>query len=76
MEHGILLSIKGLGDKESACNAGAAEDTGSIPGWGRFPGEGHSNPLQFSCLESPMDRGAWWATVHQVTKELDMTEAT
>ena len=44
--------------KETAYNVGAAEDTGSIPGWGRFPGEGHSNPLQFSCLENPMDRGA------------------
>ena len=43
-------------------------DTGWIPGWGRFPGEGHGNPLQYSCLENPRDRGAWWATVHGVTK--------
>ena len=43
-------------------------DTGSVPGWGRSPGEGHGNPLQFSCLENPMDRGAWRATVHRVTK--------
>ena len=49
--------------KESACNAG---DPGSIPGFGRFPGEGHENPLQYSCLENPMDRGAWWTTVHRV----------
>ena len=45
--------------KESACKAG---DQGSIPGSGRSPGEGHGNPLQYSCLENPMDRGAWWAT--------------
>ena len=48
----------------SACNAG---DLGSIPGSGRSPGEGNGNPLQYSCLENPMDRGAWWATVHRVT---------
>ena len=47
--------------KASACNVG---DLGSIPGSGRYPGEGNSNPLQYSCLENPMDRGAWWATVH------------
>ena len=51
--------------KASACNAG---DLGSIPGLGRPPGEGNGNPLQYSCLENPMDRGAWWATVHGVTK--------
>ena len=45
-----------------------------IPGLGRSPGEGDGNSLQYSCLENPMDRGAWWATVHAVTKELDMTE--
>ena len=49
--------------KESASNAG---DLGSIPGWGRSPGEGNGNPLQYSCLENPMDRGAWRATVHGV----------
>ena len=48
---------------------------GSIPGWGRSPEGGHGNPLQYSGLENPMDRGAWWTTVHSVT-ELDMTEAT
>ena len=48
----------------SVYNAG---DLGSIPGWGRFPGEGNGNPLQYSCLEDPMDGGAWWATVHGVT---------
>ena len=51
--------------KVSACNAG---DLGSIPGSGRSPGEGNGNPLQYSCLEDPMERGAWWATVHGVTK--------
>ena len=55
----------GLIPKESAYNAG---DRGSIPGSGRSPGEGNRNPLQDSCLGNPMDRGAWWATVHGVTK--------
>ena len=54
----------------SASNAG---DPGLIPGLGRSPGEGNGNPLQYSCLENPMDGGAWWATVHGVT-ELDATE--
>ena len=44
----------------------SAGDVGSIPGLGRFPGGGKGNPLQYSCLENPMDRGAWWATVHGV----------
>ena len=56
--------------KESLCNAG---DPGSIPGSGRFPGEGNGSPLQYSCLENPMDRGAWWATVHGGRRELDTT---
>ena len=51
--------------KASACNVG---DSGSIPGWGRFSGEGNGNPLQYSCLENSMDGGAWWATVHGVAK--------
>ena len=51
--------------KASACNAG---DPGLIPGLRRSPGEENSNPLQYSCLENPMDREAWWATVHGVTK--------
>ena len=53
--------------------AGGTEDSGSIPGWGRSPGGGHGNPLQYSCLENPMDRRAWGATVHGVAKELDMS---
>ena len=48
-------------------------DVGSIPGPGRSPGGGHGNPLQYSCLENLMDRGAWWATVHEVTEESDTT---
>ena len=49
-------------------NAGDAGNMGSVPGLGRFPGVGSSNPFQYSCLENPMDRGAWRATVHGVTK--------
>ena len=56
--------------KNPPANAGDVRDTGSIPGLGRYPGGGHGNPLQYSCLENPMDRGAWWATVHGVTKSL------
>ena len=52
--------------KTSACNAGDTGDSGSIPGLGRSPGEGHTNSLQYSCLKNPTDRGAWWATVHRV----------
>ena len=59
---------KWLSDTESACNAGATGDASLIPGSGRSPGGGHSNPLQYSCLENLMDRGNWWATVHRVTK--------
>ena len=53
-----------------------AGDAGSVPGLERSPGEGNDNPLQSSCLENSMDRGAWWATVHGVAKELDTTERT
>ena len=55
----------GSDSKESACNAG---DLGSSPGSRRSPGGGHSNPLQYSCLENPMDRGAWQAIVHRMAK--------
>jgi len=54
--------------KESACSAGVAGDAGLIPESGRSPGGGHGNLLRYSCLENPMDRGAWRATVHRVTK--------
>ena len=49
-------------------NIGDIRDVGSFLGLGKFPGGGHGNPLQYSCLENPMDRGAWWATVHSVAK--------
>ena len=48
-------------------------DAGSIPGLGRSPGGGNGNLLQYSCLENSMDRGTWWATVHGIAKESDMT---
>ena len=60
----------GLVVKNPLPNAG---DTGSIPGWGRSPGEGNGNPLQYSYMGNPVDRGTWWAIVHEVTKELDVT---
>ena len=51
--------------KESACTAG---DQGLTRGWGRSPGEGNGNPLQYSCLENPMVRAAWWATAHKIAE--------
>ena len=54
--------------KETAYNAGDPRDTGSIPWLGRSPGGGHGNPLQYSCLENHMDRGAWLATVHRLQR--------
>jgi len=62
--------------KNPPANAGNKRDVGLIPGSGRSPGEGNGNPLQYSCLENPMDREAWRATVHGATKESDMAEAT
>ena len=62
--------VKKSGFKNLPCNA---RDAGLIPGSGRSPGERHGNPLQYSCLENPMDRGAWQATLHGVTKESDTT---
>ena len=61
--------------KDPLADAGNVRNTGLIPGWGRSPGEGNGNPLQYSCLGNPMGRGAWQATVHRVV-ELDTTEAT
>ena len=73
-EHLYVIAYHGFpggsDSKESACNVG---DPGSIPGLGRTPREGNSNPLQYFCLENSTDRGAWWATVHEIT-ESDMTE--
>ena len=51
--------------KNPLADAGDIRDIGSVPGWGRSPGGGHGNPLQYPCLENPTDRGAWWATVHR-----------
>ena len=66
----LILGFSGGSDsKESACNAG---DQGSIPGSGRSPGGGNDNPLQYSCLENPMDRGAWLQS--RGRKKLDTTE--
>ena len=61
--------------KNPPTNAGAVGDAGSVPGLGRSPGGGTDNPLQYSCLENPMDRGAWQATVRGIA-ESDMTEMT
>ena len=70
MVHGLICPgvcdlPGGSNGKASAYNAG---DLGSIPGSGRSPGEGNGNPIQYSCLENPMDGGAWWATVHGVAQ--------
>ena len=69
LQRGIINLIEGFPGgsdaKESACNVG---DLGSVPGLGRAPGEGNGNPLQYSCLETSMDRGIWEATVHGVAK--------
>ena len=54
--------------KNLPANAGDIRDVGLIPGSGRSPGGGRGNPLQYSCLENPRKRGAWWATVHRVSK--------
>ena len=54
--------------KSTPANAGDARDPGLIPGSGRSPGKGNGNPLQYSCLENPMDRGAWWVTIQEVSK--------
>ena len=61
----MLKLPRGSDDKESACNAG---DPGSVPGLGRFSGEGNGYPPQYSCVENPIARGAWRATVHVVAK--------
>ena len=65
MKNTVGFRPGGSDGKESACYAG---DLGSIPGLGKFPGEGNGNPLQHSCLENPMGRGVWQATVHEVAK--------
>ena len=64
-----------LAVKNPPNKAGDVRETGTIPELGRFPGGGHGNPLQYSCLGNPMDRGVWWSTVHS-HEELDMIEVT
>ena len=72
LKNNIQSFPDGSEGKASACNAGGL---GWSPGWGRSPGEGNGNPLQYSCLENPMDGEAWWATVHAVScKESDTTK--
>ena len=70
IEH--LLRVRGFpggaSGKEPPANTGDTRDAGSIPGLGRSPGGGHDNPLQYACLENPMDTGAWRATVYRITK--------
>ena len=63
----VALVVKNL-----PANVGDIRDTSSIPGSERSPGGGHGNPLQYSCLENPMDRGAWWATVCGVSKSREL----
>ena len=69
-----LVSVDFPGGSDGKASAYNAGDPGSVPGSGRSPGEANGNPLQYSCLGSLMDRGALWATVHRVAKELDTTE--
>ena len=64
----ICTFLRWLSSKEFVCTAGDAEEAGSIPGLGRSTGGGHDNPLQYSCQENSIDRGAWWAKVHGVSK--------
>ena len=68
----IVLSFPGGSVVENPLASSA--DMGSIPGLGRSPGEGNGNPVQYSCLGNPRDRGAWWATVLGVVRELDTTK--
>ena len=76
MSTGLSSSCKRRSsDEEPVCQPRRCRDSGSVPGSGRSPGEGNGSPLQSSCLEHPMDRGAWWATVYGIT-ELAMAEAT
>ena len=63
-----MMILVALEVKNPPANAGDIKDVGSIPGMGRSPGGGHGKPLQYSCLENPMDKGACQATVHRVTK--------
>ena len=70
---GFYNGVDGFPGGSVVKNLTVMQETGLIPGLGRSPGEGNGNPLQYSCLGNSMDRGAWQATLHGVTKELDMT---
>ena len=70
---GFYNGVDGFPGGSVVKNLPAVQETGLIPGSGRSPGEGNGNPLWCSCLGNPIDRGAWQATLHGVTKELDMT---
>ena len=74
--HGSVASLVALVVKSLLANAGDLRDMSSVPGPGKSSGGGHGNPLQYSCLENSMDRGAWWAISPWVCKESDTTEVT
>ena len=73
LEEGISYPLHSPADSDGKESAYSARDLGLTSGLGRSPGGGHDNPLQYSCLESPMDRGAWWDIIHGVA-ESDTTE--
>ena len=66
----LSMIFRWLSSKESTCSSGVTEDLVSAPWLGRSSRAGNGNPLQYSCLENPMDRGPWWATVHRVSKSM------
>ena len=68
IEKRTVMDFPGISGKASTASAGDTRDASSIPGLGRSPGVGNSSPLHYSCLESPMDRGAWLTVVHRVAK--------
>ena len=72
--HNLLCLQVALLVKNLPASAGDIRDKGSILGSGRSPERGHGNPSQYSCLENPMDRGAWWATVHRISKSQSWTQ--
>ena len=74
-QHQICFLCGASGKKNLPANAEDIRDANSIPGLGRSPGKGNSSPLQYSCLENPTDRGAWWTTIHMVAKNRDMNLA-
>ena len=75
MSYGVSLVAQMVKKKIIIKCASNAGDLDLIPGWGRSPGEGHGNSLQYSCLENPMDRRVWWATVHGVQSWIQLNKA-